>query len=65
MFLVLSVFALHNSHPMMMLMVVVMILIFICDDREDFFHEIKEVDPADHHQHLGNVVRNSFMVTVM
>lgn len=68
MFLVLSVFALHfvyNSHHMMMLMVVVMILIFICDERKYFFHEIKVVDPADHHQHLENVVRNFFMVTVM
>lgn len=39
---------------MMMLMVVM--FIFVCDQREGCFHHIKEVDPADHHQHLVNIV---------
>lgn len=50
-------------HPMMMLMVVM--IIFICDQREECFHQIKVVDPAHHHQHLVNVVWSFFLLTVM
>lgn len=44
-------------------MVLMMVMaIFVRDQREDRFHQIKEVDPADHHQHLVNVVWSPFVV---
>lgn len=47
-------------------MVLMMVMIFfIRDQRKDCFHQIKVVDPADHYQHLVNVVWSFFIVTVM
>lgn len=56
-------FGIFSSYPMMMLMVVM--IVFKCDQREDRFHQVKVVDPGNHHQHLVNVVWDFHIVTVM
>lgn len=42
------------SHRMVMLMMVV--IVFVCDQREDCFHQVKVVDTSHHYQHLVYVV---------
>lgn len=48
---------------MMVLMVVM--FIFICDEREDCLHQIKEVDRPNHYQHLVKIVWRSLVMTVV
>lgn len=55
---------LYFSHRVMMLMVVV-IVVLVGDQGEESLHQVKEVDPAQHHQHFGDVVGDSFPVVVV
>lgn len=45
----------------MMMLMMVMIVVFICDQREDCFHQVEVVDPGNQHQHFINIVWDFFV----
>lgn len=47
----------------MMLMVVAILL--VGDQGEESLHQVKDVDAAQHHQHLVYVVGDSFLMVVV
>lgn len=51
------------AYPMVMLMMVK--ILFLCDKREDCFHQVKVVDPSHQYQHLVYVVWRSFLMAVI
>lgn len=51
------------SHRVMVLMVLV-VAVFVGDQGEERLQQVKEINPANHHQHLVNVIRSFFLVVV-
>lgn len=45
------------SHSLMM-----MVILFLCDHRKDGFHQVKDIDPTNHSQHLECVIWSSFLM---
>lgn len=46
------------------MMLIMMMIVFICDYREDCFHQVKVVDPGQQHQHLVNVNWNFWLLVI-
>lgn len=47
-----------------MVLMVVVIVVLVGDQGEESLHQVKDVDPGQHHQHFVDVVGGSALVVV-